>query len=131
MIYLRGLMTLAIASACVFANAAPPKRTSEYAKCMKAAKSVDPAMRDCVSDEFVRQDKILNVTYRRLLDSLDPPRRSQLVDTQRLWLKYTEANCAFYDDPEGGTNAKLEAMECTVTARILRTNELAELARYR
>ncbi|WP_458233010.1 lysozyme inhibitor LprI family protein [Roseateles sp. P5_E8] len=131
MIYVRTVMALAIASACVYANAAAPKRTGEYVKCMKVANAVDPVMRDCVSDEIGRQDKLLNAAYKKLLDSLDAPRRKELVDVQRLWLKYTEANCAFYDDPEGGTNAKLEAMECAVTARILRTNELVELARYR
>lgn len=131
MIYVRAVMVLVIAVVCVSANAAPPARTGEYVKCMTAANAVDPVMRDCVSDEIGRQDKLLNAAYKNLLDSLDAPRRKELVDVQRLWLKYTEANCGFYYDPEGGTNARLEAMECAVTSRILRTGELVEFARYR
>jgi uncharacterized protein YecT (DUF1311 family) len=58
---------------------------------------------------------------------LKPDRRKELQEAQRLWIKYTEANCNFYLDPEGGTAAKLAASECQVRAKAARAKELENL----
>jgi uncharacterized protein YecT (DUF1311 family) len=103
-------------------------RTKEYGRCIEKAGAVDPAVLDCISAEYERQDKKLNAAYRKLMGSLKGERKKQLLEAQRLWGKYTEANCAFYYDPDGGTMARMQAAECGVTARIERTTELEALA---
>ena len=105
-------------------------RTKEYGRCIEKAGAVDPAVLECISDEYARQDKRLNGAYRNLMGSLKVERKKQLLETQRLWGKYTEANCGFYHDPDGGTLARILAAECEVTARMERAAELEELAKY-
>jgi uncharacterized protein YecT (DUF1311 family) len=106
-----------------------PPRTKEYSRCIEKAGSVDPAVLDCISGEYDRQDKRLNAAYRKLMGSLKGERKKQLLEAQRLWGKYTEANCTFYYDPDGGTMARMQAAECGVTARIERAAELEALAK--
>jgi uncharacterized protein YecT (DUF1311 family) len=105
-------------------------RTKEYGQCIEKAAAVDPVVLECISDEHTRQDKRLNAAYRKLMGSLKGERKKQLLEAQRLWGKYTEANCAFYYDSEGGTMARMLSAECEVTARIQRAMELEALARY-
>lgn len=106
-----------------------PPRTKEYRQCIEKSGAVDPAVLDCISDEYTRQDKKLNAAYRKLMGSLKGERKKQLLEAQRLWSKYTEANCMFYYDPDGGTMARMQAAECGVTARIERAAELEDLAK--
>ncbi|QPI53185.1 DUF1311 domain-containing protein [Massilia antarctica] len=95
----------------------------------KAVSNVD--MQECMSAQYAVEDKRLNVAYRALLAPLQGARKNQLQEAQRLWLKYTEANCGFYADPDGGTSARLAAHECAVSARAARAAELEELVRVR
>jgi uncharacterized protein YecT (DUF1311 family) len=104
-----------------------PPRTKAYSRCIEKAGAVDPAVLDCISAEYDRQDKRLNAAYRKLMGSLKGERKKQLLEAQRLWGKYTEANCAFYYDPDGGNMARMQAAECSVTARIERAAELEDL----
>ena len=117
-----------LVSPSVLATDLPP-RTKEYSRCIEKAGAVDPAVLDCISDEYDHQDKRLNAAYRKLMGSLKGERKKQLLEAQRFWGKYTEANCAFYYDPNGGTIARMQAAECGVTARIERAVELEDLAK--
>jgi uncharacterized protein YecT (DUF1311 family) len=106
---------------------AVPARSAEYSKCMEKSEGVDPAMLDCTSAEYSRVDKRLNNAYKKLMGKLKAERKKELQEVQRLWLKFTDANCQFYYDPDGGTSARLSSNECSVTARILRAEELEML----
>jgi uncharacterized protein YecT (DUF1311 family) len=118
-------------SAMSFADASDfAPRTKDYDRCIEKAGAVDPAVLECISDEYSRQDKRLNSAYRKLMTSLKGERKKQLLEAQRLWGKYTEANCSFYYDPDGGTLARMMSAECDVTARILRAAELENLAKF-
>ena len=88
--------------------------SAEYSKCIEQSGGTDPAMLDCMGAETKRQDKRLNDVYKKLMNELKPERKRQLQEAQRIWLKYMEANCAFYLDPDGGTAAQLAASECPV-----------------
>ena len=101
--------------------------TAEYAKCIEQSGGTDPGMLDCMGAEAQRQDKRLNDAYKKLMNELKPERRKELQEAQRLWIKYTEANCNFYLDPDGGTAAKLAASECPVLAKAARAKELETL----
>jgi uncharacterized protein YecT (DUF1311 family) len=71
-----------------------------------------------------RQDRRLNDVYKKLMNELKPERKRELQEAQRLWIKYIEANCNFYLDPDGGTAARLAASECPVLAKAARAKEL-------
>ena len=101
--------------------------TAEYSKCVEQSGGTDPGMLDCMGAEAERQDKRLNDAYKKLMNELKPERRKELQEAQRLWIKYTEANCNFYLDPNGGTAAKLAASECPVLAKATRAKELENL----
>jgi type I restriction-modification system DNA methylase subunit len=60
-------------------------------------------------------------------DFNDPAKKNALLDAQRAWIKYRDANCAFWDDPAGGQSAAVTAKECILTMTADRASEL-ELA---
>ena len=62
--------------------------TPEFDTCIKKSGGVTSEMMDCVDVETKRQDEKLNQSYQKLLASLKPARKTQLVDAQRAWLKY-------------------------------------------
>lgn len=97
---------------------------------MERAAAVDPKMIECYGAEIALQDKRLNESYRKLLVKLEPDRKKLLVEVQRNWVRYTEANCDFYYDPNGGTAARMAANECSIRARSARARELEELAKW-
>jgi uncharacterized protein YecT (DUF1311 family) len=124
-------IAILILSALPLANASDlAPRTKEYSRCIENAGAVDPAVLECIGDEYSRQDKRLNGAYRKPMASLKGERKKQLLEAQRLWAKYTEANCGFYYDPDGGTSARMMSAECDVTARILRAAELEKLLKF-
>jgi uncharacterized protein YecT (DUF1311 family) len=114
---------LAIASAQAFGQE-KDLLSAEYSKCIEQSGGTDPGMLDCIGAEGVRQDKRLNDVYKTLMNKLKPERKRELQEAQRLWIKYTEANCNFYLDPDGGTAARLAASECPVLAKAARVKEL-------
>ena len=116
----------AVASAAAFAQ--QQGLSAEYAKCIEQSGGTDPGMFDCMGAEEKRQDKRLNDAYKKLMDDLNPERKKELQEAQRLWLKYVEANCNFHLDPDGGTAARLAATECPVLAKAARASELENLA---
>jgi uncharacterized protein YecT (DUF1311 family) len=103
--------------------------SSQYEKCIEKADAIDPRILDCMSAEWERQDKRLNVAYKKLLSLSSPGQKKKLQEVQRLWVKYTEANCGFYYDPEGGTSARQSANQCAIDSRVNRAKELEELVK--
>jgi uncharacterized protein YecT (DUF1311 family) len=109
------LLLLSVASSITMAKA--DVTTPEFDTCIKKSGGVTSEMMNCVDVETKRQDEKLNQSYQKLLASVKPARKTQLVDAQRAWLKYRELNCAFYDDGSGGTAAGLAANDCIMTMR--------------
>jgi len=101
--------------------------TPEFDACIKKSHGATSDLTDCVQLEKKRQDEKLDQSYQKLLASLKPPRKTQLVDAQQAWLKYRELNCAFYDDGSGGTAAGLAADDCIMTMTAKRAAELVYL----
>src|SRR5688572_27478953 len=85
-----------------------------YAACLDKANGVTLAMIDCILSETSRQDDQLNENYRVLGAKISQKRRKSLLEAQRAWVKFRDANCDFYDDPDGGTSARLTAAECVL-----------------
>ena len=101
--------------------------TTGYADCMGRSGGVTVDILDCIGAELETQDARLNGAYRSLGAGLSPARRQQLTDAQRLWIRYRDANCAFYADPDGGTLATVAANECVLRETSERASELEAL----
>lgn len=120
-------ITLAIASASSAAFATDAQQTRQYTACMDKTAATTAEMIGCASAENKRQDARLNAAYKALVADLSAVRKGQLQEVQRAWIKYRDANCAFYVDPEGGTLAAVAGNLCMMTSTTERANELEEL----
>nr|WP_041377816.1 lysozyme inhibitor LprI family protein [Polaromonas naphthalenivorans] len=115
---------LAIAAASHAASAHETGLSKQHAACMDKSGGVTMGMIECITAENHRQDALLNKAYKALMAELPPPRKTQLQEAQRAWIKYRDANCAFYDDPDGGTLARVNANSCMMAATADRAREL-------
>ena len=118
------LTVLAFFLGTALAPAADREFNQEYSACLDRANGVTFSMIDSIAAETIRQDTRLNDNYKTLSSKLSPKRKNALVDAQRAWIKFRDANCQFYDDPEGGTSARLSANECVLNATADRAKEL-------
>ena len=119
-------LTLALTSSSLAAG----KYSKQYDTCMKGSdvvNGISSAMRACTSQEIKHQDKKLNSAYKALKKSLSKNRQKELLAAQRLWIKYRDANCGFYNDPNGGTMHRLFAQECFMDATRSRAVELKSM----
>jgi uncharacterized protein YecT (DUF1311 family) len=99
----------------------------DFAACMDKAGGVTPAMLNCIAAETERQDARLNRAYRELSANLSAERKKGLMEAQRAWLRFRDLNCAFYDDPDGGTEARVSTNDCVMTMTANRSAELEQL----
>src|SRR5438034_10130951 len=83
-------------------DAADREMTQEYATCLGKSNGVTIEMINCILAETRRQDARLNENYKRLISRLATERKNALVEAQRAWIKFRDANCGFYADPDGG-----------------------------
>ena len=98
--------------------------SQDYLTCLEKANGVTSEMIDCIFAETNRQDTKLNENYKSLISKISPKRKQSLVDAQRAWIGFRDANCKFYGDPEGGTSARLSANECVLNITADRAKEL-------
>jgi uncharacterized protein YecT (DUF1311 family) len=101
--------------------------TKEYLTCVGKAEGVTDKTLDFMSAEFDRQDTRLNDAYKKLISKLSKDRAKSLVEAQRAWIKFRDANCGFYHDPDGGSAAHIAGNECMLNATVDRANELENL----
>jgi uncharacterized protein YecT (DUF1311 family) len=107
--------------------AADNEMSKEYLTCIDKSNGVTSEMLDCISAELMRQDARLNENYKRLMSKLSAKRKEGLREAQRAWVKFRDANCGFYYDPDGGSAARLASNNCILSATANRATELKEL----
>jgi len=108
------------------AHAAEPAVSKQYSACMDKSGGVTMGMIECITAENQRQDVRLNKAYKVLMADLTPARKTQLLEAQRAWIKFRDANCSFYLDPDGGTMARVSANDCVMTTTASRAVELEQ-----
>ncbi len=118
---------LAIACLPDAASAHDAAQSKRHTACMKKSGDTTAGMIECIDAEFLRQDAQLNKAYQALMANLTEPRREKLKQAQRIWLKYRDANCDFYADPDGGTMAQVSANNCMLSTTAERARELESL----
>lgn len=98
--------------------------SAAFNRCMDASGGVTASVLECIQDETEQQDARLNWVYKVLSRQLSAERRQELLVAQRLWIKYRDANCGFYLDPEGGSMAAIMASDCVMQMTLQRASEL-------
>jgi uncharacterized protein YecT (DUF1311 family) len=73
---------------------------------MAKANGANPDMIDCIMAEAKQQDARLNENYKRLMSKFSEERKKTLLEAQRAWIRFRDANCAFWDDPAGGQRTR-------------------------
>src|SRR5262249_3777018 len=81
----------------------------------KAVEGPWAGMFACTGEELDRQAAPLNDTYKELMSELSRDRKKALLKAQRAWIKFREAKCNYYGDPEGGRAERRIASDCLVT----------------
>lgn len=117
-------VALLIACAPYAASAQDAGLGKQYAACMDKSGGRTMDMIECITAETQRQDARLNSAYKTVMAELASGRKKQLLEAQRAWIKFRDTNCSFYDDPDGGTLARVNANGCMLTATAERAREL-------
>ena len=106
------------------ASPAAPEYSAAYASCMDT-NSTTAGMVSCAADETKRQDERLNANYRAAMKTLDKHKSTALLDVQRLWIQFRDADCAMENDMTGGTIDRINAQMCVLQATKARADTLA------
>lgn len=84
---------------------------------------------ECVGKATKQWDKRLNASYKALMQRAHEGQREPLRAAQRLWIKYRDANCAFYAAREGSIR-QIESAECLRAMTKARTCEIEAVHRF-
>jgi uncharacterized protein YecT (DUF1311 family) len=82
-------------------------------------------MVQCLNAKTAQWDKRMTIAYEAKLKEAQPKQREQLRVAQRLWVKFRDANCLYFDLGEG-TIARIDAGDCMVETTKRRAIELEE-----
>src|SRR5215813_3768968 len=86
-------------------------------------------MVECLKKKTAYWDQRLNKAYQQALKAAASPNQTDKLRTaQRLWARYRDANCLYYDFGEG-TIARIEAGECMRSMTEARAKELEGVGR--
>lgn len=81
------------------------------------------------AEDFTRVDRVLNETYKAVMDQMDEESRTLLKSAQKAWIAYRDAEAKFQADLEarGGSMYPLSLMAYKTTLTQQRTKELEEI----
>jgi len=108
---MRALLALPLTVSLIASAQAAEKQSPAFEKCMETATTtVD--MVNCTNNETKLQDARLNKAYKSLSANLPAQRKSELLNAQRAWLKYRDANCNYIATLTGGTMDLVNGNSC-------------------
>ena len=96
----------------------------EYGACMDKSGGVTSSMLDCIGAETKRQDARLNKVYKDVMAQMDEGGKKRLLEAQRAWIKFRDADVDLYRDPNSGTAATLTAADRYLMMTAQRASEL-------
>ncbi len=92
--------------------------------------SVTSEMIECADKDYRAADQSLNKAYSAFKKSQDEKGNELLLNAQRAWLKFRDANCALSaDQARGGTLAPVLEIGCLASMTKDRTKELNDLSK--
>jgi len=74
---------------------AQPVYSAEMSACRTKAGSDGDRLSACTEVETARQDKALNQAYARLQSKLNDYQKEALAKSERVWIEFRDAECAF------------------------------------
>ena len=96
----------------------------EYERCMDKSGGVTASMLDCIAAETKRQDTRLNKLYKDVMAQLDESGKKRLVEAQRAWIKFRDADVSLYEGSSGGTAGTLTGADRYLIMTAQRASEL-------
>lgn len=124
--------TIALVSCLILPVAATAQSSTEdeytgrFGKCMDASGGVTAEILSCIADEFATQDARLNGAYSDARRDFSEERQQVLLNAQRHWIAYRDANCGFYSTI-GGTLAQIASNDCLLRETAERAAELENM----
>ena len=97
--------------------------SNQYTTCLKN-KISDSEITDCTIKEATQQDKILTQSYQKLMSSLSGNQKSNLLNSQRAWVKYRELETKRLSEATGGTADAVNASSFYLDFTAQRANEI-------
>jgi uncharacterized protein YecT (DUF1311 family) len=104
--------------------------SNEFTACIEKSGGVTVSMRDCNAAEYKKQDDRLNRSYKKLKESLPKTQNQELLEAQRIWLKFRDTNCDLYAKIYEGTMALIVVDDCYLKAVTERATELENIIDY-
>ena len=80
----------------------------------------------CFSTLYRKADQELNDQYSKLSNSLDSENRNNLITAQRLWVRFRDADCIFYEPRKDSDNLVSSGRSICLTRRTLERLEQLE-----
>lgn len=117
---------LALPIAATAQSSTEDEYTGRFGKCMDASGGVTVEILNCLADEFATQDARLNGAYSDARRDLSEERQQVLLNAQRHWIAYRDANCDFYATI-GGTLAQIASNDCLLRETAERAAELENM----
>ena len=100
---------------------------ADYPPCGEQSNTL--AIVDCIEAKTKVWDGRLNKAYKDLPQRLGAGQLGPLKEAQRLWVKFRDANCAFYD-AQDGTIRQIQAAECVRSMTKDRALELESAMKF-
>lgn len=107
-----------------FHASAEEKYSADYGVCVERAEGITSNLNDCSNEELAKQNVRLNKFYKVAMTNLSVEKKTQLRDTQRIWIKYRDSNCGMYYTLSGGTMDMLNGAGCELSMTQERADEL-------
>lgn len=111
------------------AQAAEPRRSAQFERCYNNPDSTTLGLRECIGEEFKRQDARLNGAYAQAMRSLDTAAQARLRIAQRAWIAFRDADCQAVLAANGGTMAPMLADLCYLDRTTQRADELEDFSK--
>lgn len=100
----------------------------KFKSCVQASQGTTDALSDCYSAEIKAQDSRLNSNYKKTMSVLANQQKQKLQNTQRIWIKFRDADCGMYYSLTGGTIDLLNGADCELSTTKKRADDLAWIA---
>jgi len=101
--------------------------SKDFYKCEKLKGATTTGISSCLEEELKREDKKLNIAYKKAKATIQPFRINSLKKVQLAWIKYRNVKCNFFNHKESGTSGSLDEQECRIKETIVRTKELENI----
>ncbi|MEN4909956.1 lysozyme inhibitor LprI family protein [Rahnella bonaserana] len=97
--------------------------------CLQTAQN-QRELNDCAAQSYKNADREMNTAYKKVMDTLksSPEKSKALLQAQRAWLKFRDADCAFLNSNSvGGSINAMNGALCLSELTTERTNSLNKI----